>query len=184
MQGTHQDKSARLWIATIATSVLYAAAHPPLAWWPLALLAVAPASAVLLDPRTRIPWPRAAAAGFLFGLVTTWLTVGHWSWLAARLFFGDSTTAAGFTAALPLLASGIALHYAIAFALIARLAGLGAATGVIGSAGLWSAAELARTSVGYGNPWGAFSAALIAADAALSGFRAETPVAGLLAIGG
>ena len=185
MQGTHQGRSARLWVATFATSLLYAAAHPPWSWWPLALLAVAPVSAVLLDARAPVPWPRAAWAGFVFGVVTTYLLVGHWSWLAAREFFADSPLAAlGFTASLPLIASGIALHYAIAFALVARLAGLGAMAGVVGSAALWAATELARTSLGYGNPWGAFAAALISADGALSGFRAETPVAGLLALGG
>jgi apolipoprotein N-acyltransferase len=153
MQGTHQGKSAGLWVAVAATSLLYAAAHPPWSLWPLALFAIAPVSAVLLGPRSRIGTGRAAMAGFLFGTLATWLLVAHWSYVAAGQFFPG-------------------------------LAGLGAVVGVVGSASLWSAAELLRTSIGYGNPWGSFAAALIAADPALSGFRAQTPVGDLLAVGG
>lgn len=185
MQGTHQGKSARLWVAVIASSLLYAAAQPPWSLWPLALVATAPVSAVLLDSRFRVGAGRAGVAGFLFGTLATWLMVAHWSYVAAGQFFpGSALEAIAFTAALPLVASGIALHYAILFALVARLAGLGAAASVLGSAALWSAAELLRTSIGYGNPWGSFAAALIAADSALSGFRAQTPVGDLLAVGG
>jgi len=133
-----------LWIATLTASLVYTLAHPPWSLWPLALIAVAPISAVLLDPRRSTGTARAAAAGFLFGCTTTWLLVGHWSWLAAREYFPGSPLAAGaFVAALPLAASAIALYYAVAFACIARLAGLGATAGVIGSAALWSVAELA-----------------------------------------
>lgn len=185
MQGSNQGKSVRLWSAVLATSLLYAAAHPPWSLWPLALVAVAPASAVLLDPQARLGWRSAAVAGFFFGAVSTYLLVAHWSWLAASEFFeGSPLAAAGFIAALPLSASGIALYYAVLFVLVARLAGLGATAGVIGSAALWSAAEVARTSLGYGNPWGSFAAALVAADGALSGFGADTPVAGVLGLGG
>lgn len=186
MQGTHQGKSeARLWVAVVASSLLYAAAHPPWSLWPLALVATAPVSAVFLDPRCRTGWRRAALAGLLFGTATTWLMVGHWSVLAAGHFFADSPVAAwGFAAALPLIASGVAIYYAIAFALLARLSGFGATVGVLGSAALWSAAELARSSLWHGNPWGSFAAALAAADAVMSGARAQTPVAGLLGVGG
>lgn len=189
MQGEQQGKSPghglRLALAVLATSLLHAAAHPPWSLWPLALVATAPVSAVLLDPRAAVGWRRGAAVGFFFGCLVTWAMVAPWSWPAAREYFGGSTlAAAGFTAALPLAASAVALHYAAAFALLARLAGLGAAAGILGSAALWAGAELVRTSVGQGNPWGAFAAALATADAALSGFRAETPVAGLLGLGG
>lgn len=185
MEGLFQGKPARLAAATAASALLYAAAHPPWSWWPLALLATAPASAVLLDPRTRVGWRRAAAAGFAFGALATYFTVAHWSWLAGRQWFaGSPVAAAAFTAALPLAASGIALHYALLFVLVSRLAGLGALAGVVGSAALWSATEIARTSIGVGNPWAAFAAALAGADAWLSTFRAVTPVAGMLAFGG
>lgn len=178
MHRTHQGKSVRLWLAVAASSLLYAGAHPPWSWWPLALLATAPVSAVLLDPRRRTGSLRAALAGLLFGAATTWLMVAHWSLLAAGQFFAGSAIAAwGFTAALPLIASGVAVYYALAFALVARLSGLGAMAGVVGSAALWSAAELARSCLWYGNPWGSFAAALAAADAAM-------PVAGLLSVGG
>lgn len=185
MEGGTQGKPTRLLVATVASALLYAAAHPPWSLWPLALLATAPVSAVLLDPRTRTGGPRAAGAGFLFGVLATMFLVGHWSWLAAGEFFpGSSWQAVAFTAALPLLASGIALHYAVVFVLVSRLAGFGAVAGVVGSAALWSAGELARTSLGAGNPWAVFAAALTGADAWMSGFRAVTPVADLLALGG
>ena len=185
MQGTQQRKSIRLWVAVCASSLLYAAAHPPWALWPSALVAIAPVSAVLLDPRARIGWRRAGLAGFLFGSLSTWLLVASWSRTVAQQFLGGSPLAAlAFTAALLLIASGIALYYAVLFALLSRLAGFGALVAVVGSAALWAAAELARTSIGYGNPWGSFAAALVAADAALSGFRAETPIAALLGVGG
>lgn len=185
MQGPHQGKPLRLVLATLATALLYALAHPPWSWWPLALVATAPVSAVLLDPRSRVRWTRAAAAGFAFGCVSTWMLVGAWSWQAAREFFAGSGLAAfGFVASLPVIASGIALQYALLFALVARLAGLGATAGVVGSAALWAATEIARTNLGYGNPWGAMAAALVQADAALSTMRSHTPVADLLALGG
>jgi apolipoprotein N-acyltransferase len=173
-----------LWIATLASSVLYACAHAPWSMWPLAFVATAPVCAVLLG-HPRVPAGRAALAGALFGAAATWLTVGHWSWLAANEFFdGSVLRAASFVLGLPLLASGIALHYAVAFALLSRLAGSGAAVGVIGSAALWALAELTRTSLGYGNPWASFASALAGADELLSRFRVETPVANLVALGG
>ena len=185
MQGTQQGKHPRLWGAVAATSLLYAAAHPPWSIWPAALVAVAPVAAVLLDRRAAIGWRRAALAGAAFGFATTWLIAGYWSFLAARQFLPQSlATPLAVTAALPLVAAAAALHYAIGFALAARLAGLGAAAGVIGSAALWTLAEIVRTSLGYGNPWGAFAAALTPIDVALSGMRAETPVADLLRVGG
>ncbi len=185
VQGSHQGKPLRLWTAVVASSVLYAAAHPPWSLWPLALVAAAPVSAVLLDGSSRVSSARAAAAGLLFGALATYLLVGHWTWQAASRFFPDAPLVAiALTAAMPIVASAVALYYALAFVLIARLARYGAAAGVIGSAALWAAAELARSSLGYGNPWGSFASALIAADSALSGFRPETPVADLLAVGG
>lgn len=185
MEGSLQGKPARLVAATAASATLYALAHPPWSWWPLALVAVAPVSAVLLDPRRRVAPGRAAAAGFLFGALATWLIVAHWSFLAASRFFpGSSVAAAAFTAGLPLLASGVAAAYALLFALLSRLAGLGPAPAVLGSAALWSAAELVRTWFGYGNPWAAFAASLTGADAWLSVFRPVTPVGDLLAFGG
>lgn len=185
MEGDNQGKSDGLLVATVASALLYAVAHPPWSCWPLALLATAPASAVLLDPRTRISSWRAAGAGLLFGALATMFLVAHWSWLAAGEFFpGSWWQATAFTAALPLLASGIAFHYALVFVLVSRLSGLGAVAGVVGSAALWSAGELARTSLGAGNPWASFAAALTAADVWMSGFGAVTPVASLLALGG
>lgn len=185
MQGEHQGKPAALWIATIASALLLVAAHPPWSWWPAALVSTAPVAAVLLDPRARVPARRAGLAGALYGCVATWLLVGPWSVASARDFFGGSPAFAfAFAAALPLIASGVALHCAALFAALSRLAGLGAVAGVVGGAALWAAAELARTSLGQGNPWGSVAAALSAADALLSGARAQTPVADLLALGG
>ncbi|HEY2775512.1 MAG TPA: apolipoprotein N-acyltransferase [Candidatus Binatia bacterium] len=185
MQGPDQGKSPRLWIAVLATSLLYSLAQPPWSLWPLALVAAAPAGSVLLDESRRISPARAAVGGLLFGAASTWMIAGYWSYLAAGEFSGSALSALAFAIALPLLASAVAVPYAIAFALISRLAGLGTLAAVAGSAALWSAAELARSTIGYGNPWGSFAVALAPADYTLAApGRIATPVAALLAIGG
>ena len=187
MQGADQGKQVRLGRAVIATSLLYAAAHPPLGFGILAWIALAPVMAVLLDPVSPVGSRRAATAGFGFGLLTTWLLVVPWGWPAALEWFAGSTPRAfGFLATLPLLASGVAFYTALAFALIARLAGLGAFTGILGAASLWALAEVARSSLGVGNPWGSLAAALAPAvpTSAFGALAAEQVVVGLLGLGG
>lgn len=187
MQGADQGKRQRLGGAVIATSLLYAAAHPPIGFGIFAWIALAPVMAVLLDPVSPVGARRAATAGFGFGLLTTWLLVVPWGWPAALEWFAGSTPRAfGFLAALPLLASGVALYTALAFVLVARLAGLGAFTGILGAASLWTLAEAARSSIGVGNPWGSLAAALAPAvpGSALGALAAEQVVVGLLGLGG
>ncbi len=180
--GKSRSRAWPLWLAVLASSVLYVSAHAPWSLRALAFVATMPVTAALLGG-ARVPVARAALAGALFGASATWLLVGHWSWLAAREFFaGSPVGAAAFVAGLPLLASGIALHYAAAFALLSRLSGGGAAAGVFGSAAIWSLAELARTSLGYGNPWGSFASALASGDA--DAFGATPGISALLALGG
>lgn len=148
-------------VATLLTCAAYTLAYPPFDGNALAWIALTPVAAVLMDPRLRFGLPTAAAAGFAFGYLTSLAIVGHWSFLAARDFFGRSSGFSfAFTLAVPLLSSGVALWYGAAFVCIRLLAHSSALARIAGFACLWTSFEWMRAILGYGNPWALLGDAL------------------------
>lgn len=188
-------KPGALAAATTATVVLYTLAFPPFGPGMLALVALAPIAAVLLDARVAVrPW-QALLAGAAFGSAACLALVGYWSFLAARDYFAQPAWfAALFALSLPASASAVALYYAAAFVCLAWLGCLAAAregslhraagaqrrglghvwTRICGFASIWTLCEMARASLWLGNPWaklgdGLAGSPLLAAAADLGG---------------
>ncbi|MBV8603880.1 MAG: apolipoprotein N-acyltransferase [Pelomonas sp.] len=137
------------WLALLL-GVLHTAAFAPTGLWWLEPLALAGLFALACGAAPR----RAAACGFAFGV--GWLASGLW-WLYISMHDYGGLPAPLAVAAVLLLAAFLALDYALALALAARLArGLaprqrGRRALLLGSA--WLLAELARATLFSGFPW-------------------------------
>jgi apolipoprotein N-acyltransferase len=146
-------------LLALVAGVLHTASFAPVeAWW-LEIAAIALLAGVACDAAPR----RAAWLGGLFGF--GWLGSGLW-WLFISLHRYGGLTAPLSALAVALLAAGLALYYALALALWARLlpppaqsaspqrgALPGSARRALGFAACWLLAELARGVLFTGFPW-------------------------------
>jgi apolipoprotein N-acyltransferase len=132
----------------LAAGLLQTASFAPgQAWW-LQLLSLA----LLVFALDGAPPRRAAKLGWLFALA--WLTSGLW-WLFISMHRFGGLAAPLAAAAVVLLAGALALYYALAAALWARLRaqGHGPIFESLLFAACWLAAELARGTLFTGFPW-------------------------------
>lgn len=130
-----------------AGGLLQTASFAPLGAWPLQILGLA----LLVHALERAEPARAARLGWLFGFC--WLASGLW-WLFISIhrYGGIAAPLAG--AAVALLAAALALYYALAAGLWARLRMVETnAFGAALFAACWLLAELARGVLFTGFPW-------------------------------
>lgn len=137
------------WLAA-AGGLLQTASFAPLNAWPLQILGLA---LLVVALHGAPPW-RAAWLGWCFGFC--WLSSGMW-WLFISMHQFGNLPAPLAAAAVALLASALALYYALAAALWSRLCALpahpSAATDALLFAACWTLAELARGVLLTGFPW-------------------------------
>lgn len=181
----YEGDSRRAWWApgTMAlAAVLYGLAQPPFSFAPFAVLAIALASAVVLEPGRRVSPLYAMVLGGTFSV----LSVGLMPWVSGLLVgtaivpSAYSTTPIG----LPARESVVAVVcFSAAFFLLARLRGGGAMATVVGGGAIWSMAERVFVVLGDGSG-GGLAMALFPIDSLLSRGRVDTPMADLVAIGG
>lgn len=143
----HRARWAEAALAT-AGGLVHTASFAPLNAWPLQILGLV----LLLVALDRAGPARAAWLGWAFGLC--WLSSGFW-WLFISLYRYGGLPAPLAGLAVALLAAALALYYALAAALWARLRVSGAAAGfnAVLFAACWLLAELARGVLFTGFPW-------------------------------
>lgn len=131
---------------TTLSGVLYGLAFPPLGWWPLAWVALAPFLVAVAASGAR----RAVGLGLWLGIVASY-AVGTWMPDAVVNYY-QQPIAVGVLIFVACALWQAAWQYG-AFALVVRRLGLvGAATPFL-IAAAWVAAETARVAVPFGNPW-------------------------------
>jgi apolipoprotein N-acyltransferase len=132
---------------TTLSGALYGLAFPPVGWWPLAWVALAP----FLIAVGRSSARRAIGLGVLLGIVVS-CSVGTWMPDAVINYYEQPFV----VGVLVFLACGLlqaSWQYA-GFALLhRRLASLGAGFAPLLVAAAWTTAELARVKPVVGNPW-------------------------------
>lgn len=117
-------------------------------WW-LQLLALATLAGLVQRERSAA---RAALLGWGFG--AAWLAGTFW-WLFISMHVYGGLPSPMAAAAVLLLAGFLALYYALACGLYAGLGGTSPAFNAVLFAALWLGAELLRTALWTGFPWGA-----------------------------
>ncbi len=147
---------ARLCLVLVSAA-LYTLAYPPIDQRPAALVAVAPFLLAL----------RAASAYEAIALAVVWslatMSVGITEWLVpAVVVYYQQSILTGVTLLVGTTLVGATLEYG-AFALCYRRLSERFApyANVLLTAAAWAAAELCRTRIGFGNPWGLFGYALV-----------------------
>ena len=131
-----------------AGGVVHTASFAPLNAWPLQIVGLV----LLLLALDRAGPARAAGLGWAFGFC--WLASGFW-WLFISINQFGGIPAPLAAAAVALLAAVLALYYALAAALWARLRSVGTtpASNALLFAACWLLAELARGVLFTGFPW-------------------------------
>ena len=158
------------WLAVSMSALLAAVAQWPGVMWPLVLVAAAPVASVLLGSRGALGWRLAMGMGLAYAAAVALLALAFPdSWPVATSF------SSSWLAAIP---------FVVAFPLLARLSRLGAGVGVMGGAAIWTVAGRIGDALAGTRVDDAAALALQRADVVLSGLRAQTPVANLLALGG
>lgn len=146
---------ARPRILALVLGVLAAIGFQPLAWWPLALIALG----LFLWLVERAPtWRGAALLGWLFGVAH--FTFGN-SWIATAFTYQAEMPAALGWAAVPLLSLYLAVYPALAAAAAKAMAGARRLPLVLAFAGCWTLAEWLRGWVFTGFPWNPFGVVLL-----------------------
>lgn len=135
---------------------LAAAGFEPLGLWPVALLAMGLFAALV--PRTQ-GWKQAFALGWLFGLAH--FTLGN-TWIATAFTYQANMPAVLGWAAVPLLATYLALYPALAAGAARAIAGRNrGASATLAFAGAWIITEWLRGWVFTGYPWNPFAMVLL-----------------------
>src|SRR6185295_16844696 len=160
-------------VAMAALGALQTAAFVAGDLWPLQLVAIA-----LLSWRVGAASPRRAAAlGFAFA--TAWICAGTW-WLFVSMHRYGGLAAPLAALAVLGLAASLALYFAAAMALVAKLRPRSPARSAVCFAAAWLLAELARAVLFTGFPWAASGYAHV--DSPLAGFAPWLGVYGIGAL--
>lgn len=133
-------------VLTVASALLYAASHPPLAWWPLAWVALIP----LLVAVRRVRPLAAAVLGALWGIVVGFATGWVLPGMLADYFGLPVATAWPGAVALYLLLAGVQVA---GFAAWLSWIGCRRPVGPLLVAAAWGAMELARGYSPVRCPW-------------------------------
>jgi len=139
-------------LVALATA-LYAASLPPFGVDLLAFVVGWPLGLLVLDSRRPLSPREAWVAGLVFGEATTLAVGGHWLYLAAHEFFGQSALfSVAFTLLTTITHAGVFIAGAVATsAALVRLRSM--IVRVMAFGAVWVSFEFLRATLLYGCPW-------------------------------